>query len=92
VTTTAGRHDWITLVEAAAQLGLNERTLRRAAKDGHLATRRSGKIWLTTAAAAETWLKGARHRPGRKPQRRTPDAAPTSSASTASAIAPPALV
>jgi excisionase family DNA binding protein len=79
VTTTAGRHDWITLVEAAARLELNERTLRRAAKDGHLETRRSGKVWLTTQAAVETWLRGARHRPGRKPQRRPADVAPASS-------------
>jgi excisionase family DNA binding protein len=74
VTTTAGRHDWITLVEAAARLALNERTLRRAAKDGHLETRRSGKVWLTTQAAVEAWLRGARHRPGRTPQRRPPPA------------------
>jgi hypothetical protein len=78
VTTTAGRHDWITLVEAAARLALNERTLRRAAKDGHLETRRSSKVWLTTPAAVEAWLKGARHRPGRTPQRRA-GAAPADS-------------
>jgi hypothetical protein len=74
VTTTAGRHDWITLVEAAARLELNARTLRRAAKDGHLETRRSSKVWLTTPAAVEAWLKGARHRPGRTPRRRPPPA------------------
>ena len=74
-----GKQDWIGLPEAAALFGLSRYTLARAARDAHLATRRTGKIWLTTPAAVDAWLKGARHRPGRKPQRRPPAAPPSSS-------------
>jgi excisionase family DNA binding protein len=54
----------VTVTEAAAQLGVNARTLRRAAALGSLDARRSGKVWLTTLAAARTWRKDASHRPG----------------------------
>ena len=43
---------------------------------GHLPARRVGYQWLSTPAAVDAYLKGARHRPGRTPQRRPP-AAPT---------------
>jgi hypothetical protein len=74
-----GEQDWIGLPEAAALFGLSRYTLARAARDAHLATRRTGKIWLTTPAAVDAWLKGARHRPGRTPQRHPPAAPPSSS-------------
>jgi excisionase family DNA binding protein len=60
----SGTTEWVTVAEAAERLGLNARTLRRAASVGNLESRRSGKVWLTTLAAARTWLKDARHRPG----------------------------
>jgi hypothetical protein len=69
-----GKQEWIGLPEAAALFGLSRYTLARAARDAHLTTRRTGKIWLTTPAAVDAWLKGARHRPGRTPQRRPPTA------------------
>ena len=75
-----GTHDWIGLPEAAVLFGLSRYTLARAARDEHLQTRRTGKIWLTTPAAVETWLKGARHRPGRRPQRRPAETAPPGTA------------
>jgi hypothetical protein len=56
--------EWVTVAEAAGELGVNARTLRRAAAGGALDSRRSGKVWLTTLAAARAWLKDARHRPG----------------------------
>ena len=56
--------EWLTVAEAAERLGLNARTLRRAAALGNLESRRSGKVWLTTLFAARAWLKEARHRPG----------------------------
>jgi hypothetical protein len=79
-----GEQDWIGLPEAAALFGLSRYTLARAARDAHLATRRTGKIWLTTPAAVDAWLRGARHRPGRTPRRRPPTA-PVRSASSAPA-------
>jgi hypothetical protein len=56
--------EWVTVAEIAGQLDVNARTLRRAAATGALDSRRSGKVWLTTLAAARAWLKDARHRPG----------------------------
>lgn len=56
--------EWVTVAEAAERLGVNARTLRRAAALGTLESRRSGKVWLTTLLAARAWLKDARHRPG----------------------------
>jgi hypothetical protein len=61
------RHEWIGLPEAAVAAGLSRFTLARAAKDGNLQTRRTGKIWLTTPALVDAWLKAARHRPGPHP-------------------------
>ncbi len=78
-----GKQEWIGLPEAAAHFGLSRYTLARAARDGHLPTRRTGKIWLTTPAAVEVWLKGARHRPGRTPRRRLPETPPPASSPTA---------
>ena len=83
-----GEQDWIGLPEAAALFGLSRYTLARAARDAHLTTRRTGKIWLTTPAAVDAWLKGARHRPGRTPQRRAPGDAPASSSPPATSPAP----
>jgi excisionase family DNA binding protein len=60
----AGTTEWVTVAEAAERLGLNARTLRRAAALGNLESRRSGKVWLTTLTAARAWLKNAGHRPG----------------------------
>src|SRR4051794_19251259 len=71
----------------AAHFGISRRTLNQAALTGHLPARRVGHQWLSTPAAVEAWLKAARHRPGRKPQRRAPDAVPTSSAPTSAAPA-----
>jgi hypothetical protein len=78
-----GKQDWIGLPEAAALFGLSRYTLARAARDAHLETRRTGKIWLTTPAAVDAWLKAARHRPGRTPRRRP-------SGATAASSPPPA--
>jgi hypothetical protein len=60
----AAATEWVTVAEAAGELGVNARTLRRAAATGALDSRRSGKVWLTTLAAARAWRKDARHRPG----------------------------
>jgi excisionase family DNA binding protein len=68
--------EWMTVAEAADRLGLARSTLSRAARVGTLETRRSGRIWLTTAPAVRAWLKEARHRPGRKPRRRQTDPTP----------------
>jgi excisionase family DNA binding protein len=77
--TSDDRHEYIGITEAGLRFGLSRDTLARAARDGNLETRRTGKLWLTTPAAVEAYLKSARHRRGPKPQRRTPDA-PASSA------------
>jgi hypothetical protein len=69
------------LGDLAAHFGLSRRTLNQAALTGQLPARRTGKIWLTTPAAVEGWLKAARHRPGRTPQRRTSDPAVAAPAS-----------
>jgi excisionase family DNA binding protein len=81
------QYEYIGITEAALRFGISRDTLARAARDGNLATRRTGKLWLTTPAAIDAYLKSARHRPGRKPQRRAADAAPPSSTRTP---APPA--
>jgi excisionase family DNA binding protein len=61
--------DWISVADAAAQLGINRRTLTRAAQVGNLEARRVRQLWLTTLPAAQAWLKAARHRPGPRPGR-----------------------
>ena len=68
--------EWMTVAEAADRFGLARSTLSRAARVGNLETRRSGRIWLTTAPAVRAWLKDARHRPGRTPQRHEVQAPP----------------
>lgn len=63
-----GGHPWITVAEAAQTAGVSPSTLRRAAQVGNLPNAyRSGRVWLTTLPDVRRWLKGARHRPGRKP-------------------------
>ena len=62
------------LGDLAARFGLSRRTLNQAALRGHLPARRVGYQWLSTPAAVDAYLKGARHRPGRTPQRRPPAA------------------
>jgi excisionase family DNA binding protein len=79
------RHEYIGITEAALRSGVSRDTLARAARDGNLATRRTGKLWLTTPAAIDAYLKGARHRPGRKPQRRPAGDTPASSSPAAPA-------
>ena len=64
------------LGELALRFGVSRRTLNQAAITGHLPARRVGYQWLSTPASVEAWLKGARHRPGRTPQRRPPGPAP----------------
>jgi len=81
---TGDRHEYIGITEAARRCGVSRDTLARAARDGNLETRRTGKLWLTTPAAIEAYLRGARHRPGRTPQRRAPAAAPASSSPVSS--------
>jgi excisionase family DNA binding protein len=80
------RHERIGLSEAAVRYRLSRDTLARAARDGNLETRRTGKLWLTTPAAVEAYLRSARHRPGRKPQRRLPETPPPTGSATS--IAP----
>jgi hypothetical protein len=82
----AAATEWVTVAEAAEELDINARTLRRAAATGALDSRRSGKVWLTTLAAARAWLKDARHRPGPRlgqgigrPRPAPPPAAPATS-------------
>jgi len=77
-TTAADRHEYIGITEAALRFGLSRDTLARAARDGNLESRRTGKLWLTTPAAIDAYLKSARHRRGPKPQRRALDALPAS--------------
>jgi excisionase family DNA binding protein len=76
------------LGDLAARFGVSRRTLNQAALTGQLPARRTGKIWLTTPAAVDAWLKASRHRPGRTPQRRPPDATPASSPPPAPTPAP----
>jgi hypothetical protein len=64
------------LAELTALTGVSRYTLAYAARTGALEAQRLGSQWVTTLAAVEAWLKGARHRPGRTPRRR-PAAAPT---------------
>jgi hypothetical protein len=53
-----------------ALTGVSRYTLAAAAKTGHLPARKLGSQWIATLAAAETWLREARHRPGPVPQRK----------------------
>ena len=63
----------------ATLTGVSRSTLRAAAQAGHLQARRISPgprgQWVLTLAAVDAWLKGARHRPGRTPRRRPPEAA-----------------
>ena len=63
----------------ATLTGVSRSTLRAAAQAGHLQARRISPgprgQWVMTLAAVDAWLKGARHRPGRTPRRRPPEAA-----------------
>jgi excisionase family DNA binding protein len=61
------------LGELATRFGLSRRTLNQAAIKGHLPARRVGYQWVATPAAVQAWLKEARRRPGREPQRRVPE-------------------
>jgi excisionase family DNA binding protein len=61
--------EWISVADAAERLGVNRRTLTRAAQVGNLEARRIRQLWLTTLPAARAWLKAARHRPGPRPGR-----------------------
>ncbi|MGH2352491.1 MAG: hypothetical protein ACRDJN_12855, partial [Chloroflexota bacterium] len=61
------RREWMTLAEAAALVGVQPVTLRRAALVGTLVAQRSGKVWLTTEPDVRAWLRAARHRPGPRP-------------------------
>jgi hypothetical protein len=75
----------------AALSGVSRSTLRAAAQAGHLQARRISPgprgQWVLTLAAVDAWLKGARHRPGRTPQRR-PVADPPLASSSALALSP----
>ena len=64
------KHEERPLVELAALTGVSRYTLAAAAKTGHLPARKLGSQWIATLAAAETWLREARHRPGPVPQRK----------------------
>ena len=65
----ASGHAWITVAEAAQAAGVSPSTLRRPAQVGNLPNAyRSGRVWLTTLPDVRRWLRGARHRPGRKPR------------------------
>ena len=61
----------------ATLTGVSRSTLRAAAQAGHLQARRISPgprgQWVMTLTAVDAWLKGARHRPGRSPRRRTPE-------------------
>lgn len=81
------RHEPIGISEAAVRYRLSRDTLARAARDGNLETRRTGKLWLTTPAAIEAYLRSARHRPGRKPQRRLPENPSPAAATSAESVA-----
>ena len=70
------------LAELAASTGVSRYTLAYAARTGAMEAQRLGSQWVTTLAAVEAWLKGARHRPGRTPRRRPP-AAPAPEPQTA---------
>jgi excisionase family DNA binding protein len=76
------------LGDLAARFGVSRRTLNQAAITGQLPARRTGKIWLTTPAAVDAWLKAARHRPGRTPQRRVPRSTPARSSLAATSPTP----
>src|SRR5215218_9045044 len=77
------RDQEIGMALVATLTGVSRSTLRAAAQAGHLQARRISPgprgQWVLTLAAVDAWLKGARHRPGRTPQRRASDAALTSS-------------
>ena len=61
--------DWISVADAAEHLGINRRTLTRAAQVGNLEARRVRQLWVTTLPAVQAWLRGVRHRPGPRPGR-----------------------
>ena len=88
--TSDDRHEYIGITEAGLRFGLSRDTLARAARDGNLETRRTGKLWLTTPAAVAAYLKSARHRRGPKPKQRVLTDAPASSppSETAPAVSP----
>ena len=62
------------LAEAARVRGLSRFTLASAARTGRLEARPMGSQWVTTLAAVDAWLKGARHRPGPAPATRVAEA------------------
>jgi hypothetical protein len=92
VSTSPPRDQEIGMALVAELSGVSRSTLRAAAQAGHLQARRISPgprgQWVMTLAAVDAWLKGARHRPGRTPQRRSPDAhlARSSSSETSPAV------
>jgi excisionase family DNA binding protein len=56
----------ITLVEAAARLGLAPATLRHQAETGRLAAVKLGRDWLVTDAEVERYRATSLGRPGRR--------------------------
>jgi hypothetical protein len=64
------REEELPLAEAARIRGLSRFTLASAARTGRLSARPMGSQWVTTLAAVDAWLKGARHRPGPAPRPR----------------------
>ncbi len=83
---TPPRDQEIGMALVASLTGVSRSTLRAAAQAGHLQARRISPgprgQWVMTLAAVDAWLKAARHRPGRTPQRRHVAAPPTSSSPT----------
>jgi Helix-turn-helix domain len=60
----------MTLVEAAAELGLEPSTLRRQIALGRLRARKVGPVWTVTLYEVARYRAEHRGKPGRKPGRR----------------------
>ncbi|AGY59232.1 helix-turn-helix domain-containing protein [Gloeobacter kilaueensis] len=49
--------DWLSLAEAAAEVGLSQNTLRKYAINGRLQAKKIGRNWVTTRGAVRQYLQ-----------------------------------
>ena len=61
------REDWITTREAAKVIGVTANQVRYLAREGIIETRKFGRAWMISRAAAEAYAASDR-RPGPKPR------------------------
>jgi excisionase family DNA binding protein len=65
--------DWMTLVEAAEQLGVSPVTLREQAQKGRLAAVKRGRDWMTTPQAVEEYRTAHKGKVGRPKKQQEPE-------------------